>query len=598
MRPYVQALLVLACALAQEALHAQDPGDLKRKSKERPARPELGIELGPAARLPSAWWREHGCPFHVGEPDKPAVLLFHGLHRDQRTWTQPGSDEGILRYRFRQSPEAEDLGVFRYPGVGIYKIGPPRQQEEIDHLNWFDYLASQGCTVATFSQAQPTVEEAMRTARDVWLHFVEETTRLFPESPPPIALLGHSRGGLVIRRLIQELRGEPALQMDRVRWVFTLHSPHRGSEVARAPEIIEEEIRRAVGGWDPVPDQIPIDVSLPQIHQDLIDVLIASLRQMVKVEDRELAPDSAMIAAIAQGETPLANAQYYTFGGTNPNYLRICTWRFTAASALPQASMRRGIYYKWEVVPHEIGSLSPMFAEVRDLMDEIAPGKGDGLVSDVRSRLPWSIHETQDLNHAEVLWDRTTQRKVAARLLGSSWLERIDEWMVAESGSGSPGRGERQVLATKGSDPQQATQIVANPELRGRLGRIVIAFPEETPCTSTRIEFLNPGDQAAFAAGYGSQTAEVLPGRRLVRVNGKQLEVEVESRCDTLVAVGAVRVSAGSGTRVELLDSDRETVLAAGYGELQWGLPIGSYLVRVSGMIDSIEIAKDSVTDF
>jgi hypothetical protein len=49
---------------------------------------------------------------------------------------------------------------------------------------------------------------------------------------------------------------------------------------------------------------------------------------------------------------------------------------------------------------------------------EVAPGKGDALVADARSRLPWSVHTTTQLNHAELLWDKPLMRKVAGLIGG------------------------------------------------------------------------------------------------------------------------------------------------------------------------------------
>jgi hypothetical protein len=65
-----------------------------------------------------------------------------------------------------------------------------------------------------------------------------------------------------------------------------------------------------------------------------------------------------------------------------------------------------------KATPREIDGASPILDALRDFADELTPGKGDALVSDQRSRLPWSIHTTDQLNHAEVLWDRPLQQRV------------------------------------------------------------------------------------------------------------------------------------------------------------------------------------------
>jgi hypothetical protein len=73
-------------------------------------------------------------------------------------------------------------------------------------------------------------------------------------------------------------------------------------------------------------------------------------------------------------------------------------------------------YFVWRVRANEMAPISPMLDEMRDFAAELKPGQGDGLVTNASSRLPWSTHVTTDLNHAEVLWDRPLQQRVA-RLL-------------------------------------------------------------------------------------------------------------------------------------------------------------------------------------
>ena len=91
-------------------------------------------------------------------------------------------------------------------------------------------------------------------------------------------------------------------------------------------------------------------------------------------------------------------------------------------SSVPQY---KGIeqYFVWEVKPTEIGPASPMYASVRDVAPEITPGMGDGLVSDMRAHLPDAFHAehvTENLNHAEVLWDRALQGRVDRILRGGA----------------------------------------------------------------------------------------------------------------------------------------------------------------------------------
>jgi pimeloyl-ACP methyl ester carboxylesterase len=327
------------------------------------------------------FWKASGRKFHAGEPGKPAVLLFHGLHRDIRCWTNPADDEGVLCYTYREQPGKRSLGTFSYPGVGIYKVGITDRQLQINENNFFDYLASKGFTVGAFSQKPPMIADAMETAAQAYDAFLAETAKINPAAPPPVCLLGHSRGGLVIRQLLKDRASAP-----RVKWAITLHSPHGGSDIARTPAVVEQKIREKIAAAMP---QIGIVES--DIGKRVEDEVIAALRPLfvyldgkLDAESRELAPDSDFMKSLTKDEKPVDGVEYFTFGGTQCNYMRLYYWTFTAESAKPQYKVSltsQTQYFKWEVVPHEITDASPIYAGVaQKIMDEVTGGTGDGLV--------------------------------------------------------------------------------------------------------------------------------------------------------------------------------------------------------------------------
>ena len=376
---------------------------------QQPQSPRAGNVCG------SDWWRAAGSDrrFECGKAGRPAVLLFHGLHQGEWNWTVPASHEQMT-YDYNQSPKPVSAKK-ESPGVGIFKIGKSDQipAAEVNANNYVALLKQQGFTVATWTQRGPSFERAYQSAVEAYNHFRIDTAALNPASPPPIALLAHSRGGLVIRRLLKEQEKD----MGRVRWVITLHSPHHGSEMARAASQIVAEVTDLAA---PLP--------LPQeTKTQLRDLVVEAARPLTKFvtentsagggdESRELMPGGPLFRALESGEKQLSHIKYYTFGGTNPRYYRLYMWMFTAESAVPQFS---GFdkYFKWEANPVEIAGLSPMFDKLRDIVQEIKPGKGDGLVTDVSAQLPKAIfsnvtHATNNLNHAEVLWDPGVQQQV------------------------------------------------------------------------------------------------------------------------------------------------------------------------------------------
>lgn len=435
--------LGLLCALGPTLLSGQEP-----KPRLRPALPGRVAPTAPApapaaqpgsvaagaanTELPSfagcspavrAWWKQSAGADQFGriscaaDPTRPAILLVHGLHQDARTWTAPSSTE--YAYDYQHHPGNKRIGeTHAAPNVGVYKIGKSKWLYGSDdnrtawdkENNWFDFLVQQGFTVATWSQKQLTMADAMPSARAAFDSLLAQTAARSPSAPPPVAVVGHSRGGLVIRKLLKE-KGS----MGRVRWAITLHSPHQGSELGRTPGKLAAEIVDLIDCCAPPIITAPLKVQLKELA-------VEAMRPMTKLlmddETRELSPGSPLIRGLAEGEKKLGDVTYYTFGGTNPRVYRLYTWIFDSESAVPQYSAKYGQYFVWRVKPVEITSVSPILDKIRDFAPEVTPNKGDALVSDVSARLPWSIHTSTNLNHAELLWNKPLMSKVAGLIRG------------------------------------------------------------------------------------------------------------------------------------------------------------------------------------
>ena len=139
--------------------------------------------------------------------------------------------------------------------------------------------------------------------------------------------------------------------------------------------------------------------------------------------------------------------------------------------------------------------------------------------------------------------------------------------------------------------------VVENPDLTGRLGRVIVAFPEGTSPSTTKIEVRPAGGKDSSASNYGGITADLLPGAYDVVISDVLVPgAEVRSRHDTKIAVGVLRVSAGSTTKIQVF-RDQQAV-ASGYGKAQFGLPAGSYEVEISGRREPITIAAGGIVDF
>jgi pimeloyl-ACP methyl ester carboxylesterase len=362
------------------------------------------------------------CP---GTAARPAILLFHGNGNDGQAWTKPSvtapNIEGIFyEYAdFRHTPDDKRLGEEDKPNVGFYKIGRSEPLNP-DPGNWWDFLVRQDFTVATWDQAGSSFDDAYASAKKAFAELVNDTANLNPV--PHIALIGHSRGGLLIRKLLKESPAVPGV--DRVRWVVTLHSPHHGSDMARAWSEIAAEVVDLVdtripgsipGPFGNVPITGPIRAELKKIVAEQFRFLNKMSKYGMADNDRELMTDGPLVQDIARGEAALRGVKYYTFGGDTPTYFKLYVWVFDLNSSVPQFKGTK-MYYVWRVRAVELPVISPMLDGVRDFTPEITPGKGDGFVTDKSAQLPFSIHEKTHLNHMEVLWDKRLQLKVLGLL--------------------------------------------------------------------------------------------------------------------------------------------------------------------------------------
>jgi hypothetical protein len=149
------------------------------------------------------------------------------------------------------------------------------------------------------------------------------------------------------------------------------------------------------------------------------------------------------------------------------------------------------------------------------------------------------------------------------------------------------------------SNPADPYVIFSDPELTGRLGRLVVTYPDGADTSGSPVDVYKPGEAKAVAGGYGSKQLDLLPGTYAVVISGKRVEgVIIQSAHDTKVKVGVLRVSAGSGTRIDLVDSITQKEITGGYGKQVFGLPIGTVQVRIAGQSEPVMIQDGKITDF
>jgi hypothetical protein len=334
-------------------------------------------------------------------PNKPVVVLLHGGGGSIYHMTAPGSvwfsEPGVpaSRYNYNYTaplPVYQDLGWQAYPGVGLHHFSTDSLKSV---RSWRSFLSSQGYRTVTYSQLDPNGFLARPLAE---LGPVLDAVRSrFPGAK--IVLLGHSRGGLLIRKYLKDNAGNPA-RVGGIVGVITLHSPHQGSSVANLAAA-KTAIELIAGGLAPIVAGALFGV------RTLLDSLGYYL---------ELSVGGPFLTALANGEGPLPGVSYFTYGGTSVRLGRIVGWWHMPESSWPQ--------WRWPPFHHVIrgdeeGLLRLLTAWVYSPLTafpEMRNYVGDMLTTGETARLPFSVHRTNYVNHAEALWDPNLQQQVLGNL--------------------------------------------------------------------------------------------------------------------------------------------------------------------------------------
>jgi pimeloyl-ACP methyl ester carboxylesterase len=282
----------------------------------------------------------------AGSPRKPACVFVHGLGMSKHIWTAP--------------EEARVLGGMARVTVLL------RGYEHLDTL--YHDLAARGFTVMAWSQSRPVgpAEAAL-----------EELTRVVREArkrkPAGIVLIGHSRGGLLARRYLQDHESAD------VRALVTLCSPHRGSTMARWAGYVS-------------PLASLLRPAMPAGREGtLVGAMRRTLLFLESTAVRELLPGSDFLRSLKEQGPPGLYA--LSVGGTSPVLFSV-----PGLSSLPAA----------------LGRILPD----RAVPEEMRRGMGDGLVSAKSAVLPFAReHLNFPLNHAAVIVDRVVRDAVLERIL-------------------------------------------------------------------------------------------------------------------------------------------------------------------------------------
>jgi hypothetical protein len=138
-----------------------------------------------------------------------------------------------------------------------------------------------------------------------------------------------------------------------------------------------------------------------------------------------------------------------------------------------------------------------------------------------------------------------------------------------------------------------------NAQLTGATGRLAIATMEDSKAFSIQVYKAATDERSKSWYSNEGLTANLLPGKYDVVVNGMKLEdVYLGRGMDTQIRTGALNIMLESGTSWAVYRKDGETRVAADYGSAKIVLPIGTYFVALAGDMMEVAIIDGRVTDF
>jgi pimeloyl-ACP methyl ester carboxylesterase len=323
-----------------------------------------------------------------GDETKPVVVLIHGTGGNIDDMTDPASHPDNNYDFTRPLPPDVTIGRRNYPGVGVWSCCDLDPKKDV--RSWRDVLTDYNFRTAAYAQVEPNgfLAEPVREFGVVWSTLKEH----YPNDQ--FVLLAQSRGGLLVRKFLKD---DPKSTAPICK-VITLHSPHTGSGLASIATFIRSTIE-----------------TLEDAIGDLALTLLGWLLEMADSDAfQEMAIDSDFLTDLADGEQPLRWIEYYTFGGVSVRLSRIRSWVYTLGSAVPQWNWPPFLHVRTMI---EVPLISPIADSLPNIIPELSEGQGDLLTADEHTRLPFAVHQTNPINHAETLWDPILQAQVL-RILG------------------------------------------------------------------------------------------------------------------------------------------------------------------------------------
>lgn len=309
---------------------------------------------------------------HKGESNNPLAILIHGLGTDKNIWLDPLNAKVLAKKVPLKLFAAKASKPCMPENHNGKKISFGDMPENIKTL--WDVLVKEGINIICWSQRRPA--GPISAAVDDLEEVMERAEEIFPESR--IALVCHSRGGLVARKFMEERRSE-------IKALITIATPNSGSAISSIGKYV-------------APFYALFKGVLPKYtHVTLSDIINSTGELLQGKAIIELMPDSDFFNSLK--DSTRKGVKYISFGGTEPKILTVYRWEERDGKIFPKELFS---------IPDSLLKILPPPLQ----LDEITPGKGDVLVSAMSSILPWSeAHYDLPANHLSIMWHKTVIKK-------------------------------------------------------------------------------------------------------------------------------------------------------------------------------------------
>lgn len=310
-----------------------------------------------------------------GRKDRPAVIFIHGLAVDKEIWINP-LDTKV----FAKSIPLKHLAATR-PRASAKRrekiITTGNVPRKVNSL--WSYLADERYNLICWSQRRPVgpIEAAVEELSKV----MAKVKLIFPGSK--IALIGHSRGGLVARKYMES-------GYSQIRALITIASPHAGSSLSNIGKYL-------------APLHGVIKRFLPGETHGTVSRILNRVSELIEGKAlKELTPGSEFFLQLR--DSPSKEIDYLSFGGKRTELVRIYKWSRSDSIYSPKQLL---------TIPDSLLRYIPSSA----IPDELRPGKGDIMVTAKSAVLPWtSKHFNVNANHFTILWNKKVIKETSELL--------------------------------------------------------------------------------------------------------------------------------------------------------------------------------------